>query len=93
MIPSFTNMAFSICEVIESGDRVNVRVLFTAVHANDLNVPGFCSIPASNKFFRAHSSATYHFTKEGRIVEVHMISTLTDSLKAVAAASGEATKP
>jgi len=84
MMKALSNRTFSVCEIIESGDRVNVRVMVTGVHSGELNLPGVGAIPASNKFFRAYSMATYHFC-EGKIVEVFMVSTLVDALKAAAA--------
>jgi len=82
---AFSNPTHAVCELIESGNRVHVRVLFTGVHTGDLTLPGVGTIPASNKPFHAYSSITYHFGCDGKIHEVFMIGTLVDALRAAAA--------
>jgi len=79
---AFSNITHAVCELIESGNRVHVRVLMTGVHTGDLTLPGVGTIPSSNKPFRSYSSGTYHFGDDGKIHEVFTIGTLMDTLRA-----------
>lgn len=81
MMRAFTNLTMSVCELIESGDRVAARLMMSGIHTGTFVMGPKVSIPPSGRFFRSYANLSFRFTREGKIAEVYMLTSLLDALR------------
>lgn len=80
MMTAFSHLTMSICDMIESGNRVAIRLMMSGFHVKPYQMPGV-HIEESGEFFRSYAMLTFQFGPTGKMEEVHMLTNILDTLR------------